>query len=942
MDTPALACCDERRRDLVRLSKFYGLDYVEVSDDQLTLTVVFLGRAPAGIAAANVVIAGGERITAIAVTGIDVQPATDPALDDTMLVTVDQPGDFSTYRLCVRALDTQGHPTDAPLAGFDPRYACAAFTFKAACPTDLDCAPPQTCPPPALVEPEINYLAKDYDSFRQLIFDRLAVIMPGWQERHVPDVGVALVEILAYVGDQLSYYQDAVATEAYLATARQRISVRRHARLVDYAMHEGCNARAWVCVGLAPAGETFPLVPADTEFVSGLDSVPALAARTALLWSDLDGLPAGTFEVFEPLVADPKAPISLRAAHSEIRFYTWGDRQCRRPAGATKAVLLDAWAAPAPAAPGTPSPAGPAPAAPAPAPASAVTAPDRVLALAPGDVLIFEEVKGPATGNPADADPARRWAVRLIRVTPAADALILTADGRPTPLVEIEWERADALPFAFCLSVRLPAPDCRVIGDISVARGNVILVDHGRTVRPCEYLGLVGKTGETGCCACEGSVIEMTTLAADFRPALQGSPLTFAAPLAPGRPAAGTLVQDPRQAAPALRLRAIPPAPDGAAALFRPADLQDDTALAVALQARADAAAEFLFARLSPGTQAAFRAWNGSGPPPDPLLAALAADLAALVDTWLPLRDLLESGPDDDRFVVEMDDDRIAHLRFGDGACGRRPDAGTDFLACYRIGNGAAGNVGADRITKLAFRAATVEGLTFTVRNPLAAQGGTEPEPVAEVKLFAPGAFRQVLERAITAADYAAIAGRNPRLQRANADLRWTGSWYEASVAVDPLGSESPDDTLLRHVQGYLCRFRRLGHDLAVEAATYVPLRIGLAVCVLPQYLRGHVEAALLDVFSNRVLPDGRLGFFHPDNLTFGGGVAMSRIVAAAQAVPGVNHVTLTVFQRLFGPVGDEIATGFLTLAPTEIARLDNDPNFPEHGVLILDLEGGR
>src|SRR6185436_6967994 len=69
-----------------------------------------------------------------------------------------------------------------------------------------------------------------------------------WRERHAPDIGITLVELLAYIGDYLSYYQDAVATEAYLDTARQRISVRRHARLIDYQMHEGCNARAWVCV----------------------------------------------------------------------------------------------------------------------------------------------------------------------------------------------------------------------------------------------------------------------------------------------------------------------------------------------------------------------------------------------------------------------------------------------------------------------------------------------------------------------------------------------------------------------------------------------------------------------------------------------------------------------------------------------------------------------
>ena len=67
------------------------------------------------------------------------------------------------------------------------------------------------------------------------MLDRLALLVPDWRERNPADLGVTLVELLAYVGDHLSYQQDAVATEAYLGTARRRVSVRRHARLVDYA-----------------------------------------------------------------------------------------------------------------------------------------------------------------------------------------------------------------------------------------------------------------------------------------------------------------------------------------------------------------------------------------------------------------------------------------------------------------------------------------------------------------------------------------------------------------------------------------------------------------------------------------------------------------------------------------------------------------------------------
>ena len=79
--------------------------------------------------------------------------------------------------------------------------------------------------------------------------------MPGWEGRQVADLGVMLAELFAHAGDQLSYHQDAVATEAYLATARRRVSVRRHARLVDYRLHDGCNARAWVVVSISTPRE---------------------------------------------------------------------------------------------------------------------------------------------------------------------------------------------------------------------------------------------------------------------------------------------------------------------------------------------------------------------------------------------------------------------------------------------------------------------------------------------------------------------------------------------------------------------------------------------------------------------------------------------------------------------------------------------------------------
>jgi hypothetical protein len=308
--------------------------------------------------------------------------------------------------------------------------------------------------------------------------------------------------------------------------------------------------------------------------------------------------------------------------------------------------------------------------------------------------------------------------------------------------------------------------------------------------------------------------------------------------------------------------------------------------------------------------------------------------------SWQVRYDLLESGASENVVVVEMDDRRIANLRFGDGAQGRQPEPGSAFSARYRVGNGSAGNVGPDTIVALHVRDESIAGAKIAIRNPLAASGGRDWESLAEIKLIAPQAFATVLERAITAADYATVAERDPRVFQAAAAFVPYGMRTVVRVALDPLGTQTVAPSLIADVAKSLERVRSIGHDIDVVSARYVPIDLHLHVSLLPEYVRGHVEAALLDAFGDRVAADGTVGFFSQERVGFGTSIYESRIIAAAQDVTGVRTLTIARLSRLFEHA--KSVDGTLAIGPLEVPRLRNDPNDPAGGRLRIVLSGGR
>lgn len=826
-------CAAKNRRSLVLAAPgLNGIDFLEivgptVCGKELALTLLKDARSLA-LTPDNILISGGGPVHVASIS-----PATN---DYPYVVTVnlDGPGDFSPYQLAIVAGPGIAEPPD----GFDPQLSTISFSFKAGCPTPADCLSDNCCPAPVRSSPDINYLAKDYGGFRQAMLDRLAVLVPGWTETHAADLGVTIIETLAYAADHLSYQQDAVSTEAYIGTARSRISLRRHSKLVDYTVGEGCNARVFVALELAN-GQDDIFVPVGTTFYVQQPGVPVSVRATDIVAQQLTSSPHPIFSSMEDR--------TLFAEQNKMNFYTWGDANCCLPPGATEATLLG-----------------------------------YKKTLQPGDVLLFEEVLGPATGNPADANAANRCAVLLTGV--------FTSDYKGRPLIDpltglaitrITWAAGDSLTFPICISSTTDSDHGSIpVFGVSVARGNIVPADHGVTIT-AEVLPEVPAAPpappKASGCSCNASELAPLPIPR-FHPQLANGPLTFSPDFPGFSPAAKGLI-----------------------------------------------------------SAAAFLA-------PDPKTARPQISLHSSDSVnWTPLTDLLSSSDTDSVFTVEVERDGTAFLRFGDDQYGEAPNTGLTFTATYRVGNSSVGNIGRDSLGHLLIgpHFPSPPGTILTVRNPLGASGGVDGESMSHIVQYAPFSYETQL-RCVTEADYGNAAAQFPGIREARGTLRWTGSWYTAFVCVDPVATINK--TLVKKTTLQFNLLRMMGTDLAVEGAKLVGLRIEMEICVDPDHFQGDVFQALMHLFIRGDRCNGQPGLLNAANFTFGETIYASPLIAAAQAVEGVLAATLTVFARMDARPGapDGVTVGYLTMGRLEIPRCDNDPNHLDHGLFVLHMDGGK
>lgn len=377
-------------------------------------------------------IVGGTGAGHLQITAIAAGPDT-----NSLLLTTSSIGDYSTYSLNVAFEDARGDTL------IDPLFASIPFKFRPGC-FNLNCAPAFEKGAPATAQPVVDYLARDFDSIKHVLINAMRARVPQWEPTSEVDLDMVILDLIAADADELCDFQDRVMQEGYLGLARKRVSLARHARLMDYHIHQGNQASSWLVA----------------EVASNLTIPAGTGAWTAEKWND----PTAVIFLTE---ADRDCLVDL----NRLELYDWGGVATALDAGATDAELA---------------------------------LPASLNPLLQGDAeilrdhfrrpdithLVIEEALNPETGRTNGRDTTKRQLLKLLDGEAAADIAFDPVAGHF--LVRVRWRAADRLSRRYCFITRCSGQP--PTSGVSLFYGNLLTATQGRPHRvvarpPTEDLG---------------------------------------------------------------------------------------------------------------------------------------------------------------------------------------------------------------------------------------------------------------------------------------------------------------------------------------------------------------------------------------------------------------------------------------------------------------------
>ncbi|MFE5871581.1 putative baseplate assembly protein [Streptomyces roseifaciens] len=274
--------------------------------------------------------------------------------------------------------------------------------------------------------------------------------------------------------------------------------------------------------------------------------------------------------------------------------------------------------------------------------------------------------------------------------------------------------------------------------------------------------------------------------------------------------------------------------------------------------------------------------------------------------TWHETDDLTELGPADRGYRLRTGPEGEAAVTFGNGIHGARLHTGTENVtAAYRVGGGSGGNLPTGQVNQVVSRPLGVSAVT----NPIPATGGTDADGPGDTRSRVPLRLR-ALDRIVSLRDHEDFARAYAGIGKASAQYCQDIGRRVVQVTVATVGDTSvgPASPLLTSLEAALNHYGDPALPVVVALRERVLLVVSAGIRVLPDYRWDDVEPSVRHALHDT------LGFARAE---LAQPVHLSTAVAAAQAVPGVDHVDVDVF----GGIPDDIDTVGLTGLAEQLTR---------------------
>lgn len=242
---------------------------------------------------------------------------------------------------------------------------------------------------------------------------------------------------------------------------------------------------------------------------------------------------------------------------------------------------------------------------------------------------------------------------------------------------------------------------------------------------------------------------------------------------------------------------------------------------------------------------------------------------------WSEVSNFYGVAPEARVYIVRQDDEQNTIITFGDGVRGSRLPTGLSVVAYYRFGAGAT-SPPSGSITQLA---KAVPGVK-SVKNPVAASGGSDAEAAENIQTYAPRSAL-LLGRAVSIQDFEAAAAAQG-VRGVSAEWRWNQEKQRPVVQIYYIGEAGIQDQIAQTLRG----MADPSTPISVTQAVAAPRELSLDIEIDPLYLEDDVVARVRDALLNPAY-----GLLAPERIGIGKPLYRSRIFTTVLSVAGALAV---------------------------------------------------